>query len=154
VTIDILALVIAVVAIVISIVQFLTRNRPYVCVTSLRLLRRNIGGVSIEIKLTNLGEVQAREVYMKTIVEEGAFITERSIGAVFPNQPLKTVVGVIDSSVISVDDSVGLCIDLTYHTPFSFGWRRFGYGIYHTTQPLYVDDTSWGAWAGKKASFR
>jgi len=154
VTIDILALVIAVVAIVITIVQFLTRSRPYVCVTSLRLLRENIGGVSIEIELTNLGEAPAREVYMRTVVEEAACIAERSIGAVFPNQNLKTVVGVIDSSVINADDSIGLCVDLTYRAPFSFGWRRFGYGVHYTSQPLYVDDTGWGAWAGKKAAFR
>jgi len=153
VTIEILALVIAVVAIVITIVQFLTRNRPYVCVTSLRLLRENLDGVSIEIELTNLGEVPAKEAYMRAVVEEATCIVERSIGAVFPNQTWKTVVGVIDSSVISADDSVGLCVDLTYRAPFSFGWRRFGYGIHYTTQPLYVDDTGWGAWAGRKAAF-
>jgi hypothetical protein len=154
VTIDILALVIAVIAIVITTVQFLTGSRPYVCVTSLRLLTEDTGGVSIEIELSNLGEVPAREAHMTAVVEGGACITKRSIGAVFPNQNLKTVVGVLDSSVISAGDSIGLCVDLTYRAPFSFGWRRFGYGIHYTSQPLYVDETGWGAWAGKKAAFR
>jgi len=150
-TFGIITAVVASVALVLSLVQFLNRHRPYVCVTALRITS-NQSGLNIEVEVGNLGEIPAKGLHLKATQppyskSEKETVTERSMGAIFPTQTLRTYLQLSDIKEQALMNGADILVrmELTYRSPFSFNVRCLGWGIHRTYQPLFVDQQGWGA---------
>ncbi len=149
-------------ALILGLVQFLNRHRPYLCVASLELEQIE-DGYLIRIDVSNLGEIPAKNLELKAVQLspfKGAstpLITNRTLGICFPSQHVQTYVSPrSDATMAFLNSDIPLSIDITlnYRSPFSIGWKKIGYGIHQTYQPLWVYNKTWGVPSeGDKASF-
>ena len=104
----IIALIVAAMSIVVNLVQWMSRHRPYLGIVDLDWYRFSEDipvPDSIRCKIRNMGEAPAKAIYFEGKISfySGEKITKRDLGVLFPDQEMEVFLGLDLSDSGKVD---------------------------------------------------